>query len=160
MTEPSADRRPLWIVTVLLLAASAALWGSSRLKWSALTGSEQVSALIPVALICLAGIAGVLATSGWSRRIVGVLLALTGFAACWLAVNGAFADGQALLPRVLALLAGAAVVVAAVMLVRSGHRMPRLGARYQTPGAAKDAKEPSQEKEMWRALERGEDPTV
>ncbi|CAM3505143.1 Trp biosynthesis-associated membrane protein [Kibdelosporangium persicum] len=160
MAEQAPDRRPLWIVTVLLLAASAALWGSSRLKWSDLTGAEQAGALVPLALIYLAGIAGVLATSGWPRRIVGVLLALTGFAACWLAVNGAFGDGQALPPRVLALFAGVAVVVAAVMLVRAGHRMPRLGARYQAPGAAKDAKEPSQEKEMWRALERGEDPTV
>ncbi|WP_083754065.1 Trp biosynthesis-associated membrane protein [Actinosynnema sp. ALI-1.44] len=156
-----ASSRPLWIVTVLLLAASAALWGASQLKWSAeLTGSEQVSALVPLALIYLAGIAGVLATSGWPRRGVGVLLALTGFAACWLAVNGAFDHAQGLPARALALLGGLAVVVAGVRLVRSGHKMPRLGAKYQAPAAAGSAKEASGEKEMWRALSDGDDPTL
>lgn len=116
--------------------------------------------MIPLALLYLAGIAGVLATSGWPRRVVGVLLALTGFAACWLAVNGAFEHAQGLWGRALALLAGVAVVWAGVMLVLSGHRMPKLGASYQTPGAARDAKESSGEKEMWRALEQGKDPTV
>ncbi|RSM83838.1 hypothetical protein DMH04_21980 [Kibdelosporangium aridum] len=153
-----ADRRPLWIVTGLLLAASAGLWGSSRLNWSPeLTGSEQVSGLIPLALLSLAGIAGVLATSGWPRRIVGVLLALAGFAACWLAVNGAFAAGQALWGRALTLLAGVAVVVAGVLLVRSGHKMPRLGAKYDAPGKTT---EPDGEKELWSALSEGKDPTV
>ncbi|MCE7007384.1 Trp biosynthesis-associated membrane protein [Kibdelosporangium philippinense] len=156
--DPMAERRPLWIVVVLLLAASAGLWGSSRLNWSAeLTGSEQVSALIPLALIYLAGIAGVLATSGLPRRIVGVLLALTGFTACWLAANGAFAAGQVLWGRGVALLAGLAVVVAGVLLVRYGHKMPRLGAKYDRPGAEK---EPEGEKELWNALSEGKDPTV
>lgn len=113
--------------------------------------------MIPLALLALAGIAGVLATSGWPRRIVGVLLALAGFAACWLAVNGAFAAGQALWGRVLALLAGLAVVVAGVLLVRAGHKMPRLGAKYDAPGKAK---QPDGEKELWSALSEGKDPTV
>nr|WP_052478430.1 Trp biosynthesis-associated membrane protein [Kibdelosporangium sp. MJ126-NF4] len=149
------------MVTVLLLVASAALWGASRLKWSAeLTGSEQVSALVPLALIYLAGIAGVLATSGWPRRLVGVLLALTGFAACWLAVNGAFDHAQGLPARGLALLGGLVVVGSGVLLVRSGHRMPRLGAKYQAPVSARSAKEPAGEREMWRALSEGDDPTL
>ncbi|MBE1464471.1 Trp biosynthesis-associated membrane protein [Kibdelosporangium phytohabitans] len=148
-------------MVALLLAASAALWGASRLKWSPeLTGSEQVSALIPLALIYLAGVAGVLATSGWPRRAVGVLLALTGIAACWPAVNGAFEHAQGLPARGLALLGGLAVVAAGVLLVRRGHRMPRLGAKYQAPAAARSASEPSGEKEMWRALSEGDDPTL
>lgn len=133
------------------------------MDWSiGVTGAEKVAALVPLALIYLAGIAGVLATSGWPRRVVGGLLALTGFAAGWLAVDGAFDQGQTsgagLLARGLALIAGIVVVGAGVVLVRAGHRMPRLGANYQTPAAAKA--EPTGEKELWRALSEGKDPTV
>jgi hypothetical protein len=163
MSDQAHARRPLWIVTALLLAGAAALWGSSRLNWSTgVTGAEKVPALLPLALIYLAGIAGVLATSGWPRRVVGGLLALTGFAAGWLAVDGAFDQGQAtgagLLARGLALLAGIVVVGAGVVLARTGHRMPRLGASYQTPSAAKTGQ--TGDKELWSALTEGKDPTV
>jgi hypothetical protein len=36
--------------------------------------------------------------------------------------------------------------------------MPRLGGNYQTPSAAKGNESP--EKELWRALSEGEDPTM
>jgi hypothetical protein len=152
MSDQAHARRPLWIVVALLLAGAAALWGSSRLNWSAgVTGAEKVPALLPLALIYLAGIAGALATSGWARRVVG-----------WLAVDGAFDQGQAtgagLLARGLALLAGIVVVGAGVALVRAGHKMPRLGANYQAPAAAKAGQ--TGEKELWRALSEGKDPTV
>jgi hypothetical protein len=163
MSDQAQARRPLWIVAALLLGGAAVLWGSSRLDWSAgVTGAEKTPALLPLALIYLAGIAGALATSGWPRRVVGGLLALTGFAAGWLAVDGAFDQGQVtgagLLARGLALLAGIVVVGAGVVLARSGHRMPRLGANYQTPAAAKA--EQTGDKELWRALTEGKDPTV
>jgi hypothetical protein len=163
MSDQARARRPLWIVTALLLAASAALWGSSRLAWAdGLTGVEKVPALIPLALLYLAGIAGVLATSGWLRRVVGALLALAGVAAGFVAVDGAFdqgaTSGTGLLARGLALVAGLAVVGAGVLLVRSGHRMPRLGAKYETPSAAKA--DQTGEKELWSALTEGKDPTV
>ncbi|MET0235736.1 MAG: Trp biosynthesis-associated membrane protein [Kibdelosporangium sp.] len=150
-------------MTALLLGGAAALWGSSRLDWTAgVPGADQVAALVPLALLYLAGIAGALATSGWPRRAVGVLLAVTGLAAGWLAVDGAFNQGQAsgvgLLARGLALLAGIVVVGAGVVLARAGHRMPRLGANYQTPAAAKA--EQTEDKELWRALTEGKDPTV
>jgi hypothetical protein len=156
--------RPLWFVTALLLAAAAALWGSSRMAWSAgVTGADRTPALVGLALLALAGIAGVLATSGWPRRIVGLLLALAGFPAGWSALDGAFGQGQptgvGLLARGLALLAGIILIGAGALLVRSGHRMPRLGASYQTPAAAKEDAETS-DKQLWRALSEGHDPTV
>jgi Tryptophan-associated transmembrane protein (Trp_oprn_chp) len=163
MADQARSRRPLWIVTAALLGAAAALWVSSRLDWSeGLTGGEKVSALVPLALLYLAGIAGVLATSGWPRRIVGLLLAVAGVATGYLAFDGvsgqAGGSGTGLLARGLALVAAVAVVGAGVLLVRSGHRMPRLGTKYETPAAAKA--DQTGEKELWRALTEGNDPTV
>jgi hypothetical protein len=55
-------------------------------------------------------------------------------------------------------LLGAALAVAAgVLLVVRGSAMPRLGGGYQTPGAAKRTADP--ERDLWNALERGDDPT-
>lgn len=146
------QRRPLWIVTALLLGASAALWGSSRLPWA----GDAPAALVPLALLALAGIAGVLATSGWARRAVGVVIVLAGVAASWTGVDGGF--GHGFWARLVALLAALALVVAGVVLVRSGHRMPKLGGSYQTPAAARGSETP--DKELWRALSEGQDPTV
>jgi hypothetical protein len=156
-------KRLLWIVIVLLLGAAAALWGSSRMTWSTgVLGADRVPALVPLALLALAAIAGILATSGWPRRLIGVLLALAGVAAGFSALDGAFDQGQStavgLLARGLALLGGIVLIGAGGLLVRVGHRMPRLGANYQTPAAAKGAETP--DKELWRALSEGNDPTV
>ncbi|GAB3905660.1 Trp biosynthesis-associated membrane protein [Kibdelosporangium lantanae] len=145
-------RRPLWIVTTLLLAAAALLWGASRLPW----GTETPAAPVPLALLALAAIAGVLATSGWARPVVGVLVALAGLAAGWTAFDGGLAHGVG--ARVLALVGALVLVGAGVVLVRSGQRMPRLGGSYQTPAAARGNEPP--DKELWRALSEGKDPTV
>jgi hypothetical protein len=153
MTTRPAGNRLLWIVTGLLAVAALALWGSSKLTWP-----RQPGALVPLALVSLAGIAGVLATSGWARRAVGVLLALTALAAGWSAFGDVFELGGALPARGVAGLAVLALLAAGVLLVRGGHRMPRLGAGYATPAAAKGNETP--ERELWRALSEGKDPTV
>src|SRR4051794_40195117 len=94
---PGTIRRPLWIIAAALLLGAAALWGSSRLVWSATshdagvrgvvldlqTGAEHSGALVPLAVLALAGVAGMVATGGWPRRVLGVVLALAGLAACW-----------------------------------------------------------------------------
>ncbi|WP_318295521.1 Trp biosynthesis-associated membrane protein, partial [Streptomyces griseoaurantiacus] len=83
-----AARRPMWVVVLLLVLAAGALWGSSRLAWTALVeerpggavtvalreGDEHSPALVPLALLALAGIAAVVATGGWVRRVLGALL--------------------------------------------------------------------------------------
>lgn len=154
------ERRPLWIVTGLLLGAAALLWISSMMTWA--PGVTGASALVPLALLALAGIAGVLATSGWARRVVGVLLALAGPAAAWMGLESAFGQVEigftGLLARLLAVLAGVAFLGAGALLVSAGHRMPKLGGNYQTPSAAKDNE--SAEKQLWRALSEGDDPTM
>jgi hypothetical protein len=147
-------KRLLWIVTGLLAVAAIALWGGSKLPWP----GGAPAALVPLALVSLAGIAGVLATSGWARRAVGVLLALAALAAGWTALSGGSDQATALLARGVSMAAVAALFSAGFILMRSGHRMPRLGASYQTPAAAKGQETP--EKELWRALSEGKDPTV
>jgi O-antigen ligase len=143
-------------VVVLLLLGAAALWGASGITWDASadrTGADVVPALTPLALLCLAAIAAVVALGGWVRRVLGVVVLLAGAAA---AFQGLDADGPAT-GRGLVLLAALSVVAAGVLLVVRGSAMPRLGGGYQTPGAVKKNADP--ERDLWHALERGDDPT-
>ncbi|WP_447003603.1 Trp biosynthesis-associated membrane protein [Saccharothrix isguenensis] len=149
-------RRPLWIVVALLLLGAAAMWGASGVTWDSSadrTGADVVPALTPLALLCLAAIAAVVALSGWVRRALGVVVLLAGVAAGF---QGLAADGPPT-GRGLVLVAASLVVAAGALLVVRGSAMPRLGGGYQTPGAAKRTADP--ERELWNALERGDDPT-
>ncbi|VVJ16691.1 Tryptophan-associated membrane protein [Amycolatopsis camponoti] len=172
------SRRPLWMIVVALLLAALALWGASRLTWFAEfrdggvrgtvlyreTGEQRATALVPLALLALAGVAGVIATGGWARRVLGVVLALAGVAAVWSGVSGVkfsgWADGlpvtQMLLGRGLAVLGGILVAAGGLAAVK-GAGAARLGARYAAPATRKKARDP--DAELWEALSEGEDPT-
>ncbi|MFI9009769.1 Trp biosynthesis-associated membrane protein [Actinosynnema sp. NPDC053489] len=144
------------MVVALLLLGAVALWGASAMTWDASahrSGGEVVPALTPLALLCLAAIAAVVALSGWVRRVLGVVVLLAGLAAGF---QGVDADGP-VTGRGLVLLGALLVVAAGALLVLRGSAMPRLGGGYQTPGAAKRTADP--ERELWNALERGDDPT-
>ncbi|GAA3435776.1 Trp biosynthesis-associated membrane protein [Kutzneria kofuensis] len=177
-----SDRRPLWTVVGLLALASLLLWASSLMTWSwtqhsdplagvvttKLTGSEREAALVPLALLSLALIAAVVATGGLVRRIAGGVVFLVGVWTVWLAFDGAnevFSTHPDAYPFAtiaaghgIAVLAGLAVTLAGVLLVRSGHRMPRLGAKYQAPSQARRVSDP--DRELWQALDAGSDPTA
>ncbi|MGH3872750.1 MAG: Trp biosynthesis-associated membrane protein [Pseudonocardiaceae bacterium] len=137
-------------------------------------GSEVLPALAPLAVLALAAVAAVLATGGWARRLLGGLLlgaavlpALGGLpvldpgrlTAAALSVAGwparsVQAGTVTVLPAGPGLAAGGAVLLGAagvVLLVR-GHRMPRLGRRYQAPTSRPDG--------LWTRMDAGEDPTV
>jgi uncharacterized membrane protein (TIGR02234 family) len=172
----------MWTVVVLLVLAAGALWLASRLTWSwtrqvtpvrgtiVVTGNgDQVSAaLIPLALLALAAVAAVLAIGGWGRRLIGVLVAVAGVAAGWVGIDGLSAVldvHPAGYPRFtvlcghgLAVLAGLLMVAAAVVVVRHAALLPRMGAGYQTPSAAKRRRDP--DTELWQALSEGHDPTA
>ncbi|MFJ8960979.1 hypothetical protein ACIRG5_16485 [Lentzea sp. NPDC102401] len=116
---------PLWTAALLLVGAAGAFWGAGS---------------VPVALLCLAAVAAVIALSGVARRALGALLIVVGIVAAasghWLAAAGGV------------LLAGSGALQVAL-----GARMPKIGmggqkARTQDP-----------ETDLWRALERGDDPT-
>jgi len=166
----------------LLALAALLLWVSSLMTWSwtqhsdpltgvvttKLNGSEREAALVPLALLALALIAAVVATGGLVRRIAGVVVFLVGVGTVWLAFDGVgeiFAQHPSAYPFAtisaghgVAVLAGLAVTLAGVLLVRSGHRMPRLGSKYQAPAQAKRVSDP--DRELWQQLDAGSDPTA
>jgi hypothetical protein len=115
-----------------LWIAALLLVGAAGAFWGA--GS------VPLALLSLAAVAAAVALSGVARRILGVLLVVVGVAA---AFNGHW----------LAIVAGALVVVSGVLQVALGARMPKIGVGGQK------SRPQDTETDMWRALERGDDPT-
>jgi hypothetical protein len=121
----NGQRRPLWIVLVLLLLAAAGQWAASQ---------------APFALFCLAAVAALVALSGWARRVLGVVLVAAAAVAApdW---NG------------FAIASGLCLLASGAILVWLGHQLPRFGVGGQQSSA------PDPERDMWRALERGEDPT-
>jgi hypothetical protein len=169
-------RKPLLLVVVLLLAGAVALWFAARLTWTTAieirpgsgaripvrhTGGDEVPALVPLALLALAGIAGTIAVGGWPRRVIGGLLALAGFGTLLLALLGGDAStGESLFPwaRTIAGLGGVLVLAAGAVVVRYSTRMPRLGSSYQSGPARERPKDA--DSELWQALSQGEDPTT
>ncbi|WP_194835281.1 TIGR02234 family membrane protein [Nocardia sp. XZ_19_369] len=154
---------------VLLAFAAVALWGSSRMTWVTVTSSDGLTeprtdrlnggvwfgALTPLALVLLASIAAVLATRGWLRRTLGVLIALVAAVAAvpafaLLSNSGKIAEraaklaelparaqvGEAttsLLPAVLALLGALAAFAAGGLLTRMPQDTARLSGKYDNP---------------------------
>ncbi|MGH3755912.1 MAG: Trp biosynthesis-associated membrane protein, partial [Pseudonocardiaceae bacterium] len=88
MPDGPASRRALSATIALLIAAAAALGAAATLGWARVgfqvplrgvvevqvDGSEVLPALAPLALLALAAVAAALATGGWARRLLGVLL--------------------------------------------------------------------------------------
>jgi hypothetical protein len=115
-----------------LWIAAFLLVGAAGVFWGA--GS------VPVALLSLASVAAVVALSGVVRRVLGALLVVVGVVAAfswhWLAIAG-----------------GVLVAGSGVLLVAFGARMPKIGVGGQKTRVH------DQETDMWRALERGDDPT-
>jgi uncharacterized membrane protein (TIGR02234 family) len=146
-------------------------------------GSALFPALAPLALLALAAVAAVLATGGWARWLLGALLLvaaalpavgvlrvadegwLTGAAvsAARSPARSALAGTATVLPAGPGFATGGAVLLAAagVTLVARGHRMPRLGRRYQAPTAGPSGSpEDSQHARLWERMDAGEDPTA
>jgi hypothetical protein len=101
-----------------------------------------VGGLGSLGLLALAGVAGLLATRGPFRRVVGGVLAVAGLVAGavgWVGVG---------------VLGGALVIAAGVLAVVSSASWPALGARYADPAGRHGAPDP------WTALDQGDDPTV
>ncbi|SFR20833.1 Tryptophan-associated transmembrane protein (Trp_oprn_chp) [Lentzea waywayandensis] len=107
------------------MGAAGAFWGAGS---------------VPVALLCLAAVAAVVALSGVARRVLGALLIVVGIAAAfsghWLAIAG-----------------GVLVAFSGGLQVALGARMPKIGVGGQK------TRTHDPETDLWRALERGDDPT-
>jgi hypothetical protein len=183
------------VTIAALIAASASLGGSAALGWAhidvqaqllgivqqRLTGSAVLPALGPLAVLALAAVAAVLASSGRVRWLLGALLlglAVLPTMAVLRALDGRWLADAAMsaAPRpARSVPVGAATVlfagpglavagavllgVAGVTLVVRGHRMPRLGRRYQAPADRPNGQLPPDGR-FWERLDAGEDPTA
>jgi uncharacterized membrane protein (TIGR02234 family) len=148
-----------------------------------LTGRTVDSAPTALALVALAGVVAVLATRGVLRRVVGVVLVLSGAGLVWRAIasSDAVSVGRArslvgsrhvtvdltgVTPQVtthalwpvLTGLCGLLVAAAGALIAWRGHRWQVMSARYEAPTdeAQQQARAATT---LWSALDRGEDPT-
>lgn len=147
-------KRPLWMIAVLFLGAAAALWGATGVGWGA---DHQLGAsLNGIALLALAGLVGMFAVGGWARRVLGAIVVVAGGFGCWLATAAA-GPWQLFSGRGLALLGGALLLAAGLLIVRNATRLPTMGAKYQLADAERRSGDPH--RDMWDDLSQGEDPT-
>jgi hypothetical protein len=93
-----------------------------------------------VSLLVLAGVGALIATRGWVRRVVSIIVL---FAGVGLMLGG----------TVLCLIAGITVVFGGFLAVITCATWPEMGVRYER--AAK-----VEQTDLWAALDRGEDPTA
>ncbi|MBB1153808.1 Trp biosynthesis-associated membrane protein [Amycolatopsis sp. DR6-1] len=172
-------KRPLWTIILALLLGALALWGASRMVWFAEfrdegvrgtvlytePGEQRATALVPLAILALAGVAGAVATGGWLRRALGIVLVLAGAAGVWNGVAGikfgGFAPGlpgtEIVLGHLIAVLGGILVALGGLAAIKWAGAARKLGARYAAPGAKAARKDP--DTELWEALSEGDDPT-
>jgi uncharacterized membrane protein (TIGR02234 family) len=168
------------LAAALLLFASGRTWLSVRVTAPGLpavvrdgTGRTVAPASFAFALAGLAGSFGVLATRRVPRVVVAVIVAVCGAGGAVTAWLGARSAIDLLGPteRLLGsdlhvrhtawpwVAVGAGVVLAACGVVAAvrGRSWPGMGAKYDAPrGARRRESEP----DMWRALDRGDDPTA
>lgn len=139
MTAMSATRS--YVIALIILAA----------------GLVSIVIATGVPWLLLALVLGVVATRGWARVVVGVLLALLGLAVvvgfAWTAVAGTW-DG---LLSALAIVGGLLVALVSAWTVRSGRVWPSMGSRYERKGGASRR---APRLSDWEALDRGLDPTA
>lgn len=174
------------VVLAVAVGAGGLLLSSTR-PW--LTATEQRPAPLPsrdvvlgaadlggvraLGVVALLGAVAVIASRGWGRPVVGVLLLLTGVGAVLaagsvitapdLAAAGADVAAE---PTVregpwIAVLGGLVVTVAGTLVAVRGRRWSSMSRRYDAPAARADAAPTAEpvDRELWEALDRGEDPT-
>lgn len=168
--------------SALILVAFAMTWAwavvplatgvDDAVREQSLSGAAVLPAAAAAGWLCLAGLAAVVATRGWARIVVAVvvLLASLGIAAGSLvfAVVPSVLVEQAMAAdpgsgRLIgltatgwwaaALLGSALVAYASCWTLLRGRSWPSLGARYERSRAAAPATS------AWDALDKGEDPT-
>ncbi|QNE77959.1 TIGR02234 family membrane protein [Streptomyces finlayi] len=152
-----------------------------------LTADGQDITGLPAALavVALAALVAVFAVRGGSRALVAGLLALSGLGAGLSSALGA-SDSAALdekaaqttgntsatidalthtaWPYVTAV-GGLLILLAGLLALRYGSRWPTMSGRYERDGtprprkAAPPAPDPDRPEDLWKALDRGEDPT-
>ena len=149
-------------VVACLAGAGLAIYGATRV-WSiditerpglttlrsTTTGAAEAPWLIGLALVALAGAGALLATRGLARRLLGVLLAMTGIGLILAAITGragldpgAAGAGATVWP-IACVLGGGLVGWGGLGAARHGHRWPTMGSRYERKPAPPSASGPT-----------------
>jgi uncharacterized membrane protein (TIGR02234 family) len=182
----------LVVGAVLLLVAYGRTWATTTVGGSglptvtvALSGSDLTPAGTAIAVLALAGVAGLAAARRRGRVVVGVLLVLAGLAAAWVAVDfalswssssGAGATIRAAVGEragvdlegarttttawwLVAALAGLLVAAGGVLAVLRSRTWPEMGRRYERGGDGSRAPAATREPSAWDQLDQGIDPT-
>jgi uncharacterized membrane protein (TIGR02234 family) len=195
MTSRLASRTGYVLTVAVGLAASGMCAVAVARPWSRATasvpglppieasvdGADVAPVAAALAFVCLAGFGAVLATRGWARRVVGILI--VGCAAVIVAVavvptsttglledalsargwTGGDYDHSVTAWRVATAVSGLAVMAAGAVVAWLAGQWATMGARYDSPASARaasaDDDEPLSEAAMWRALDDGSDPT-
>jgi uncharacterized membrane protein (TIGR02234 family) len=174
--------------TVVLLA-SGRIWarGTAAVAGGSLplTADGRAVTGLPAALaiVGLAALVAVFAVRGKGRLLVSGLLALSGLGAALAAVL--YADGRTALDAEAARTTadtaahvadltqtawpyvtaggGALILVAGLLALRFGRSWPAMSGRYDRDGSPRARKaapvDPDRPEDLWKALDRGEDPT-
>jgi uncharacterized membrane protein (TIGR02234 family) len=199
MGERLASRSGYGATVVVGLAASGACAASVAQPWARATatvaglptveasvdGADVAPVAAALAVVCLAGFGAVLATRGWLRRALGVVIAGCAIAVLVIAVvapssaalledglaakgwaGGAY-DHSVTLWRLIAAVAAAIAALCGAVIARYGGLWATMGSRYDSParsGAARSSVgadgEQLSETAMWRTLDDGGDPTT
>lgn len=199
MTVGTAARRSprtLGVVCLGLGLAAVALWAASALDWFVVTpagrgpvtisGAAVAPSLTGVALLALAGVAGVVATGGVLRRLVGALLGGAGVTAGAVVLRSLLggdpfsSDAPASrLPQppagigiealrhqptdvtaapLLGALGALLLLVVGLVVALREPWLPRFGARYAAQGVRPP--DPDPDRAAWQDLDSGRDPTA
>lgn len=180
----------LWLAltvlgSCLVLFAAGQAWvrvlGARAGDAVAPTGGDLSPVLTPLALAGLAGVVAVLATKGAGRTVVAALVALCGAGAAagtWAALGSVTVTGwlrernmlraAAGLPwepvpawPVVAGLGAVLLLAGGVFAVLRGRGWAGMSARYdRAAGGPAPARRVHEDRELWDALDRGDDPTA
>ncbi|WP_240434585.1 TIGR02234 family membrane protein [Streptomyces sp. YIM 130001] len=147
-------------------------------------GSDVTGAPAALAVVGLAALVAVFAVRRSGRVLVSVLLALSGLGTVVAALGGAGDDGAldekaatatgdaaAGIASVThtawpyaAVAGGALLLLAGLLALRFGSRWPAMSGKYERDGTPRPRKapapvDPDRPEDLWKALDRGEDPT-
>jgi uncharacterized membrane protein (TIGR02234 family) len=145
-------------------------------------GADVAPIAAALAVVCLAAFGAVIATRGWVRRALGILIVGCAAVVVFVAVapgsttglledalsakgwTGGDYDRSVTAWRVVAGVGGVLTIAAGAIVARFGAEWATMGARYDSPAEAQSARPTADEDlsdaAMWRALDDGGDPTT
>lgn len=172
----------------LMLFAAGRTWASAAVtlppplpgQQVTLTGGDLAPAVSGLGIAGLAALAGLVATRGMARLVVGALLVLIGGGAAFVsagatgsahvsaeitaqvtaATSGTATHVATTAWWVAALLGGVILVLAGLVTVVRGRHWPGMSSRYEAPGARRRRPAGGGAGSMWDSLDQGTDPTV